>query len=773
MGIQKIVGVVVGVVGIAAVATVHVLAASLPKNVQVQAINSSSATIIWETSQAEQSRLVYGTSVSYGSTVSSATATTSHSLFLDNLRAGTKYYYQVADNANNPIGKQYSFVTPYEFGVVTGTAGVNTDMSHISDMYAKGIQYKNLELAWDALEPANGTYNSSYIAAKKTELANYQAAGYKVILDLGTHYTPTWVRTIDANALFKNQYGVDYAPNSPGQNIANVIFNNTVRTEMNSYIQKVFSEFGTDFYATRAGGLWNGELHYPVANYGGNVNSFWAFDANAQGTASNLPAGVSASPVPGWVPNPIKNGTFEYGNDGSWTTNGTDSLVGSGTHRGTNALQKVNPGAFTNQSQQENIPLVVGKSYTVSAWVKSTNPSAPACFQLLRANTAAEITFQCSGSSTYQQISHTFTAQDTTVKLSLLTYDGAPTTLTFDDINIVASGYDYDADNSDARAFATWYQSSLDNYQNWQIDAYRNAGYDGEIFMLYPGFGVRDQATTNWTEESIAYDLSYTSQANTTGTLPAGENWDTAMAALPTADKKITAYNTWLDAVFNDASANKADWSPAKYMAEIAHTYGRKLYGENTGNNNLAGLQQTFTKIVNNNYNGLFWFRESQLYDGTHVSAAQYAAAIADADQTAPYNLRITNGEVTNDGVVALTLSAEDNVSTAAGLQMMLSESPDFTGSSYVAFSPTAQFTFSASSSAANRVIYYRVIDAQGNVSNTIMRDLSTAVSVPAAPNTGFSVLSNSFAQIVVGATVILGAVIVILYSQKRAAHRR
>jgi hypothetical protein len=44
------------------------------------------------------------------------------------------------------------------------------------------------------------------------------------------------------------------------------------------------------------------ELNYPHPTYNTRRNSYWAFDALAQGQAPGLPAGMRPSPVPGWTP---------------------------------------------------------------------------------------------------------------------------------------------------------------------------------------------------------------------------------------------------------------------------------------------------------------------------------------------------------------------------------------------------------------------------------------------------------------------------------------
>lgn len=71
-------------------------------NITVSSIASTSATISWTTDQAASSQVMYGTTASYGSSSAlDSTATTSHSVLLSALAAGTTYHFQVqSDNAN-------------------------------------------------------------------------------------------------------------------------------------------------------------------------------------------------------------------------------------------------------------------------------------------------------------------------------------------------------------------------------------------------------------------------------------------------------------------------------------------------------------------------------------------------------------------------------------------------------------------------------------------------------------------------------------------------
>jgi hypothetical protein len=127
-------------------------------------------------------------------------------------------------------------------------------------------------------------------------------AGINVTLDLGNQYPPGWIFAIP-NSRYVNQFGDTYSTTEAGKNIPNFVFNNTVRTKLAEYYVHAITDIGTaNIYAIRAGGGWYGELHYPDPAFNSHTNSYWAYDAIAQGQAAGLPPGVSTDPVPGWKP---------------------------------------------------------------------------------------------------------------------------------------------------------------------------------------------------------------------------------------------------------------------------------------------------------------------------------------------------------------------------------------------------------------------------------------------------------------------------------------
>jgi hypothetical protein len=164
--------------------------------------------------------------------------------------------------------------------------------------YAAGIRIKTFSLSWREMYPAKGQTDPNYIQRKRGELDQLRKGGFGVILLLGYHDIPAWIHTAYPDSYYVNQYG-DVYQDTLDAGDANVIYNPAIRNVVDQYIQYVFSTFGTDFAAVRAGGGRYGELTYPPATYAHKTNCYWNFDTNA----------LSKSPAPGWKPgDPSPNG---------------------------------------------------------------------------------------------------------------------------------------------------------------------------------------------------------------------------------------------------------------------------------------------------------------------------------------------------------------------------------------------------------------------------------------------------------------------------------
>ena len=152
----------------------------------------------------------------------------------------------------------------------------------------------HLELGWDAYEPQEGAFSDSYAADAARKLQTFHAAGLQVVLGVGLQYPPSWVYSYP-NSRYVDQDGQIAGP-------VNLTFNAALRQRAARYIARVNQDLGlNNFSAVRIGSGGLIESLYPGEDAGGGSNSYWGFDANAQG-GTGRPATVSANPYPGWHP---------------------------------------------------------------------------------------------------------------------------------------------------------------------------------------------------------------------------------------------------------------------------------------------------------------------------------------------------------------------------------------------------------------------------------------------------------------------------------------
>ena len=177
--------------------------------------------------------------------------------------------------------------------------------TQLTDMGTRGVSVVMMTVDWTKAEPSNGALDAAYFARKRTELAEYEAAGFDVVLSYGLEHAPAWLLAMP-NSGFVNQDGAVYA----GSDEANFVFATELRTYAERYTARVFSELGGEFLAVRIGGGHWGELTYPqIRRTDGSVeNNYWAYGTAATRTrprATGKPGPITewrGAPVPRLVP---------------------------------------------------------------------------------------------------------------------------------------------------------------------------------------------------------------------------------------------------------------------------------------------------------------------------------------------------------------------------------------------------------------------------------------------------------------------------------------
>lgn len=200
------------------------------------------------------------------------------------------------------ISPTYTQPSYYVFGLI------GNDGTRLQEEREAGIDAQVFDLSWRKFYPSEGQKDTAYVQRKKDELAKLRDAGFEVILSLGYHDTPPWLHQNYQNSHYVDQFGQRYTGDTfPGgtptdNGDANLVFNPQLRALVESYMEDVFSELGTDFYAVRLGGGRYGELTYPPASFGSEENLYWAYDENAK----------AENPAAGWKPgDPSHDGSAE------------------------------------------------------------------------------------------------------------------------------------------------------------------------------------------------------------------------------------------------------------------------------------------------------------------------------------------------------------------------------------------------------------------------------------------------------------------------------
>ena len=161
------------------------------------------------------------------------------------------------------------------------------DPDYLSADTAAGLRLAMMNIQWNEWEPEQGSFDSAYISQQEAAVAHYLAAGWTVAVDVGLQTPPSWALDLPYGQL------VDQDGNSSGT--PDYEFSAAVRAAAATYITSVVSSLsGVSYY--RIGLSTSGELLYPPAP----DNQWWAFSPLAQGSATGLPSGVGAAPMPGW-----------------------------------------------------------------------------------------------------------------------------------------------------------------------------------------------------------------------------------------------------------------------------------------------------------------------------------------------------------------------------------------------------------------------------------------------------------------------------------------
>jgi len=149
----------------------------------------------------------------------------------------------------------------------------------------------------------------------------------------------------------------------------------------------------------------------------------------------------------------------------------------------------------------------------------------------------------------------------------------------------------------------------MSDYVRWQIGEIRKH-YSGRIHCLFGGWGLR----ADWQEEAIASDLS----GSTYGEYPAelvqrGLDFRRLIELID--DDNFSVCCTWMDPDplwYDDNSPQDEDWSPPKYLSQLAESNSFSYVGENGG---ARSFVWSFENLKRYGYGCLTWLNEEWLWE--------------------------------------------------------------------------------------------------------------------------------------------------------------
>lgn len=165
---------------------------------------------------------------------------------------------------------------------------------------------------------------------------------------------------------------------------------------------------------------------------------------------------------------------------------------------------------------------------------------------------------------------------------------------------------------NDTRQFLDWYLGALQNYHDWQIRTLRE-WFSGDLCMLYGSWGIRPGGI----EAAVQTNLDGSSPAEKVGEISTGYDWARMIGGIQ--DPRVLVYCTWIDAPpkdCDDHGDNPVRWSPVHWQASLARANPLKLrvWGENTGRNDLVAMQVSFARAREFGLIGLLWAFEGDLF---------------------------------------------------------------------------------------------------------------------------------------------------------------
>ena len=156
-------------------------------NISVTGIDTSDATVFWETNGNANSTVEYGTTPGYGSVGFDAVMGTSHTITLNGLSSYTTYHYRIAStnlDGESYVSSDFTFQTSASSGTIVDTNLLSTTFPGLTVQTLGSTQQISLNLT-TTLEPVQVSGNTITEQNPGRGWSNLQIVGSNVITDNG------------------------------------------------------------------------------------------------------------------------------------------------------------------------------------------------------------------------------------------------------------------------------------------------------------------------------------------------------------------------------------------------------------------------------------------------------------------------------------------------------------------------------------------------------------------------------------------------------------
>jgi hypothetical protein len=186
-----------------------------------------------------------------------------------------------------------------------------------------------------------------------------------------------------------------------------------------------------------------------------------------------------------------------------------------------------------------------------------------------------------------------------------------------------------------------WYLDALIDGVEWQLNLYRQLGFEGYQQVLMPGTGSLPRSYA----AAIAHHLDG-SMGDDSRTMGRGAVWHKVVEQLANRPDVVIYISSVADGSGGDDLCHHDDrllaldddqmiaWSATRWISYNASRYGLATMGENPGRDQSVGYGTAMLAAAGRqmqacNMQGLMWAHDPELYDrGSGITLADYAAAI-------------------------------------------------------------------------------------------------------------------------------------------------